>query len=331
MIALVLSTLSFFLFSSVSIGASTTFPICPGGDSRFNPKTQICCSGKVHHRFSWYQGCCDQATFDPNYAKCCNGAVFQDKNACCSGVGYRMNEDACCGGKVFEGVVRCCGDVGINAHTHSCCAGTAYNRSSQICCQGSVQSKRFIGFTTCCGQRSISTPQRCCHGKKVYDNVHQRCENGEVVDKEVELATCGQSIKYPYRRDVCCKGKVFENMNSCCNGVGYHSGTAVCCDGIVYEGYQRCCNAVPYPNGVHGCCGRKLYKLGPNLCCQDTINEVPSIAHRCIRNSTYDINRDVICKGKRFQLARWCCGGHGYLHGKKVCCGDKLFHFPHHC
>lgn len=331
MTATVCASLCFFLFGFVSVAATTSFPVCAGGDSRYNPKNQVCCSGKVHHRFSWYQGCCDQATFDPNFDKCCDGSVFQDKNTCCAGVGFKRHEGVCCGGKVFEGADGCCGDVGINGHTHSCCAGSVYNRSSQICCQGSVQGMKFVGFSTCCGQRSISTPQRCCGGKKVYDNVQQRCDNGEVVDKDVELAICGQGIKYPYRRDVCCDGKVLRNMNSCCNGVGYHSGTAVCCDGIVYEDYSRCCNGAPYRHAEHGCCGGKLYKLGSSLCCQNTINEIPSIAHRCNGNSTYDINRDVICKGKRFQQARYCCNGIGYLYGKTRCCDGKLVPFPHEC
>ncbi|XP_043088787.1 galaxin-like isoform X1 [Puntigrus tetrazona] len=187
------------------------------GTETYNPREQICCSGKPHKKESSLTKCCgvDAYTLSDDNVLCCNGILHinvPEHSECVGGVIYSPENTTC------QMLTRprlgehCCGRQTFNPHTHICCNGHSHSKKNgKFCCGSEVYDHRKKFLRCCSGHlynlTHLHEKAECCGNLLLQYNNNQTC-----------CSSATNSIIYETKPNHHCCGHYYYNTSlwSCC-------------------------------------------------------------------------------------------------------------------
>ncbi|XP_067275193.1 galaxin [Pseudorasbora parva] len=198
--------------SPISIPPEVSEFIC--GSESYDPKIEICCSGKLHKR-SALKKCCGEHAYTPldDHVLCCNGTLHHNvpqKSECVGGIVYAPSNTTCHLSTRPRLGEHCCGRQTYNPKTHICCNGHRHHRTKCSSCCGSEVYDHNNASMKCCSGHLYNLGRlggECCGNLLLENNSKKTC-----------CSSSNHAILYDNRTNHRCCGHYYYNTSlwSCC-------------------------------------------------------------------------------------------------------------------
>ncbi|XP_029001116.1 usherin isoform X2 [Betta splendens] len=208
---------------------------------------------------------------------------------------------------------------------HGVCGTSCFDPNAQVCCSGSLHTKR--------------ARYRCCEGtyRSFANSSEPVCCDGKLLPPRRDHECCGGYFLRVKTNEHCCRdrsqGRVSVGLgDSCCGVVPYSRKYGqLCCGGSLRDGYGvQCCGGRVVPDALvccgdaergeahaHNpgfvCCGQDYINSSTTLCCAGTDGR-PTLHPS--GNATVTLQ---CCGSKVIRQEEKCCNGVGYDPQRHAC------------
>ncbi|KAH9507212.1 hypothetical protein Btru_056629 [Bulinus truncatus] len=316
-----LATTDTFGKKKYTIGDSNE-AVC-GDDQIYNRLTAGCCKNAivaVPEINNWQPnpnfGCCDHLLMNPLKEKCCrkhhyfyfDSHLIPNKTEldCCGTGYYNRSAEICNNGTVVKKQLdkKLCGYTYYDPKVEGCCDFVIYEKRNSKCCKGSTRSVARLE-DKCCNGVGMDKNHICCEGLLAKKNRQD----------DVDCCFSNDFTKAKaYSRALgerCYQGNIIS---------GYREGTEPCgAHGYYDPRMEICCNNNVF-NASYDCCDGEAYKKENQMCCFDKVQNLPTALGNCC-----DIDEKAYRFNDQSNPCKSLCGTTLYDNAKEVCCENEIY------
>ncbi|KAH9507213.1 hypothetical protein Btru_056631 [Bulinus truncatus] len=316
-----LATTDTFGKKKYTIGDSNE-AVC-GDDQIYNRLTAGCCKNAivaVPEINNWQPnpnfGCCDHLLMNPLKEKCCrkhhyfyfDSHLIPNKTEldCCGTGYYNRSAEICNNGTVVKKQLdkKLCGYTYYDPKVEGCCDFVIYEKRNSKCCKGSTRSVARLE-DKCCNGVGMDKNHICCEGLLAKKNRQD----------DVDCCFSNDFTKAKaYSRALgerCYQGNIIS---------GYREGTEPCgAHGYYDPRMEICCNNNVF-NASYDCCDGEAYKKENQMCCFDKVQNLPTALGNCC-----DIDEKAYRFNDQSNPCKSLCGTTLYDNAKEVCCENQIY------